>query len=331
MTSGPVFSVIIPTFNRADLVLKAVVSVLDQTFSDFEVVVVDDGSTDETRALLQPYDDRIRYFHQENAGVSAARNRGIAESRGEYLAFLDSDDLFAPRMLEEARRTFDRHPEAGAVFTAEVDLDSQGRPGRVATKKSPGIFFTPAGMISIDTRIGSGRPGIVRREWVEALGGFDESLGCAIDCDLWIRYSFHMPMVLQPEPLVFRRWHEGNLVSDLRQDAEDWLRILDKVAAEQPEFLSEHPRVYRRTLAKENMRYGRELLSSTSHEDRRLARQALIRAVRFRPLRIKTYLYLACSYLVPAPVFSRWRAWEYRNLDSDGRKAHASAPKAANG
>ena len=111
MTSSPVFSVIIPTFNRADLVLNAVISVLEQTFSNYEVVVVDDGSTDETRALLQPYADRIRYFYQENAGVSAARNRGIAESRGEYLAFLDSDDLFAPRMLEEAKRTFECHPE----------------------------------------------------------------------------------------------------------------------------------------------------------------------------------------------------------------------------
>jgi glycosyltransferase involved in cell wall biosynthesis len=330
MTSGPLFSVIIPTFNRADLLLDAVTSVLEQTFRDFEIVVVDDGSTDETRSLLRPYDDRIRYFYQENAGVSAARNRGIAESRGKYLAFLDSDDLFAPRMLEEAKRTFARHPEAGAVFTAEVDLDSRGRPGRVVTKKSPGIFFTPPGMISIDTRIGSGRPGIVRREWVERLGGFDESLGCAIDCDLWIRYSFHMQMVLQPEPLVFRRWHAGNLVSDLRQDAEDWLHILDKVAAEHPEFLRDHPRVYRRTQAKENMRYGRELLSSASHDDRRLARRVLIRAARLRPLRIKTWVYLACSYLVPASVFGRWRSWEYKNLDSDGRKAHSTAPKAAN-
>jgi hypothetical protein len=170
----------------------------------------------------------------------------------------------------------------------------------------------------------------VRREWVDKLGGFDESLGCAIDCDLWIRYSFHMPMVLQPEPLVFRRWHEGNLVSDLTQDAHDWLRILDKVAAEHPEFVREHPRVYRRTLAKENKRYGRELLASSSPGDRQLARRCLLRAIRIRPVQIKAYVYLACAYLVPAPVFSRWRSWEYRHLDSGGRKAFASAPKATN-
>jgi glycosyltransferase involved in cell wall biosynthesis len=323
----PVFSVIIPTFNRAALVTEAVRSVLQQTFGDFEIVVVDDGSSDDTREALRPYAGRIRYVHQENAGVAAARNRGIAESRGEYLAFLDSDDLFAPRMLEQARCTFEDHPEAGAVFTAEIEMDAQGRPRRVITKRTRGDFFTPAGMIGRDTHIGSGRPGVVRRRWVQKLGGYDESLRCAVDCDLWIRYSFHMPMVLQPEPLVFRRLHSSNLASNLLQDAKDWLRILEKVARDHPEFIREHPRVYRRALAKNYLRLGRELLAADHEpESRREARQALRRAARFRPVQSRVYVYLGCSYLVFPVAFQRWRAWERSHLHAEGRKKRGESP-----
>lgn len=308
--TNPLVSVIIPTYNRADMVVEAVRSVLEQTMDDFEVVVVDDGSTDGTRDALRPFADRIRYVHQENAGVGAARNRGIAESRGELLAFLDSDDLFAPRMLEEAWATFQRHPQAGAVFTAETEIDAQGRPGRVMTKKSRGERFSPAGMIGTDTNVGSGRPGIVRREWINKLGGFDESLG-PVDSDLWIRYSFHMPMVLQPEPLVFRRRHGSHDSANIRRDAEGWIRILDRVARDHPDFLIEHPRVYRKALAVNHVRLGRELMAGDPEPGvYREARRALRTAIRVRPNHGRAYLYLGVSYLVPPPIYRRWRSWE---------------------
>lgn len=320
--NGPLFSVIIPVYNRADLVATSVRSALDQTVEDLEVVVVDDGSTDGTRAALEPYLDRIRYFHQNNAGVAAARNRGIAESRGRFLAFLDSDDSFLPTMLERVRDAFEQHPEVGAVFTAEIELDAQGREGRAVTKKTPGPYFSTPGMIEHDTLVGSGRPGVVPREWVERLGGYDESLGCAVDSDLWIRYSFHMPMVLQPEPLVLRRWHPGNLMLNRLQDAKDWLRILEKTARDHPEFVSEHPGVYRRTLAKNYLRLGRELMAAPDPDrtTRGEARRALRRSFRVRPFRPKTLAYLACSYVVPPSLFRRWRAWELRRVHHVGRK-----------
>lgn len=309
----PLFSVIIPTYNRASMVVEAVRSVLEQTIDGVEIVVVDDGSTDGTREALRPFADRIRYVYQENAGVAAARNRGIAESRGELLAFLDSDDSFAPRMLEQARTTFERHPDVGAVFTAEIEVDSEGRPGRVITKKTRGEFFSPAGMIGTDTGVGSGRPGIVRREWVEKLGGFDESLG-PVDSDLWIRYSFHMPMVLQPEPLVFRRRHGDHHSANIRRDAEGWIRILEKLARDRPGFVAEHPRVYRKALAVNYVRLGRELIAADPEPGLyRGARQSLWRAIRARPTHGRAYLYLCMSYLVPPPIFRRWRSWKRRN------------------
>jgi glycosyltransferase involved in cell wall biosynthesis len=116
---NPALSVIIPTYNRADRVSKAIGSVLEQTFADLEVIVVDDGSSDDTRKTLgETFGDRIRYYAQANQGVSGARNRGIAEARGEWIAFLDSDDLWEKDKLEwqlEALKQFS--PNCGACYT----------------------------------------------------------------------------------------------------------------------------------------------------------------------------------------------------------------------
>ncbi|MEW6186166.1 MAG: glycosyltransferase family A protein, partial [Thermodesulfobacteriota bacterium] len=98
--STPAVSVIIPTYNRAEFVIQAVESVFKQTFADFELILVDDGSSDETRAALEPYSDCITYLYQSNRGVSSARNLGLKIAQGKWLAFLDSDDLWLPEKLE---------------------------------------------------------------------------------------------------------------------------------------------------------------------------------------------------------------------------------------
>ena len=113
----PVVSVVIPTYNRADLVVQAVESVLDQTYRNFELIVVDDGSPDATEARLAPYRDRLVYSRQPNRGVNAARNFGISMARGRYIALLDDDDLWLPSKLDEQVRVLDRHPDAGFVFS----------------------------------------------------------------------------------------------------------------------------------------------------------------------------------------------------------------------
>lgn len=113
-------SVIIPTYNRSRYVSKAIDSVLAQTYANYEIIVVDDGSTDNTKSVLDPYQDIIRYFHQENAGVSATRNLGIKESKSEWIAFLDSDDEWLPKKLEEQVNFINKHPE---VVLHAVNLD----------------------------------------------------------------------------------------------------------------------------------------------------------------------------------------------------------------
>lgn len=110
-------SIIIPTFNRGYIVTRAIDSALSQTHRDFEIIVVDDGSTDNTREVLEPYKDRIRYFYQENKGVARARNKGIQEAKGEYIAFLDSDDYWLPEKLELQTEFLRSHPDVSMVYS----------------------------------------------------------------------------------------------------------------------------------------------------------------------------------------------------------------------
>jgi glycosyltransferase involved in cell wall biosynthesis len=302
-TLGPEsVSVIIPTYNRAALVIEAVMGALRQSHTPVEVIVVDDGSTDATESALAPYRDRIRYIPQANRGLAAARNRGILEARGAYLAFLDSDDVCLPTWVEKAVLALRRYPEAGAVASAEYEMDAAGSRGRIHTKRTAGIWFTPEGLISRDTGVGSGRPPIVRREWVRRLGGFDTSIRCAVDCAMWIPYSFQMRMVLQPEPVILRRIHSGNLSGNIRMDAWDWIGLLAKLRREQPGFCRQHSRLVRRVVAKNLVRYGRETLASGSERGSEVAeaRRALLSAIRECPAFIRAWSYLLMSYLAPS-------------------------------
>ena len=116
MEKNPKVSVVIPTYNSARFIVETLESVFAQTYRDYEVIVVDDGSTDNTKEVLKPYMSRIRYIYKENGGPASARNVGIKNARGEYIAFLDSDDLWLPEKLEKQIRYFEEHPEIGMVF-----------------------------------------------------------------------------------------------------------------------------------------------------------------------------------------------------------------------
>jgi glycosyltransferase involved in cell wall biosynthesis len=119
-------SVIIPVYNSSEYILEALDSVFAQSFKDFEVIVVDDGSTDDTRQKIQNYSHKIRYFYQENGGPSKARNLGIRESTGKYIAFLDADDVWLPSKLEKQIAEFKKNPDLGMVITENSLFDERG-------------------------------------------------------------------------------------------------------------------------------------------------------------------------------------------------------------
>lgn len=302
MPSPPLVSIVIPTYNREDLVALAVESCLGQTHSRCQTIVVDDGSTDRTREVLTRFAGRIVAIRQENTGLAGARNTGIRAASGEFVGFLDSDDVWEPRLVEEALKVFTAHPRAGAVFLAEreIDLDGNVR-GKVHGKRTPGPLFTSAGMIGRDTGVGSGRPPIARRQTLLDHGLFDESFRNFADCEMWIRHSFHFEMAILAEPLVLRRVHPGNVSADLAKDALLWLRILDDVERNHPEFAAEHDALMRRTRGKQHLRIGREYLARCRREPALLpqARSHLRQAVRLWPRFRRAWTYYAWSRIAP--------------------------------
>jgi glycosyltransferase involved in cell wall biosynthesis len=201
-------------------VRDAIDSVLGQTYADFELIVVDDGSTDRTPQLLDAYGDRLRVMRQANQGVSAARNRGIGGSSGPLIALLDSDDIWLPRKLSVQVDFFKRNPAALICQTEEIWIRNGLRvnPGKRHRKLS-GMIFEP----SLELCLVSPSAVMIRRELFEKVGLFDESLPACEDYDLWLRVGCRFPVHLIDKPLTIKRGgHEDQLS---RQSSLDRYRI----------------------------------------------------------------------------------------------------------
>ena len=201
-------SVIVPTWQRRDLVRRALESVFAQTYRDFETIVVDDGSTDGTREALEPLGERITYLWQENGGPSAARNAGIAIARGELFAFLDSDDLWLPSHLETTVAAIDRHPRAVLATTASGPLATY-EPGRIE-------LTDPLPRLLADNFVRWIHAAVVRREAVSAIGGFDERIRAGEHHDLFLRLALRGPFVTVGERTAVRRAAPNSLHEDAR-------------------------------------------------------------------------------------------------------------------
>jgi glycosyltransferase involved in cell wall biosynthesis len=205
----PDISVIIPTCNRGRAVVAAVESVLAQTYTDYEIIVVDDGSTDDTAERLVPYVPRIRYEYQTNRGASAARNRGVEIARGQWVSFLDSDDLFHPTKLESQRNALRAlGDEFGACFT-DCGYTGHSQLTRTAFEESGLVMAGGYGALADPLRYHLGRPAcfylqsmMVRRDLLQQLKGFDEEMVVAEDTDLIFRLSFVTKCCIVAAPLV---------------------------------------------------------------------------------------------------------------------------------
>ncbi|MBI5582840.1 MAG: glycosyltransferase [Deltaproteobacteria bacterium] len=209
---SPLISVIIPTYNRAPLVVEAVDSVLAQSCRDFELIVIDDGSTDDTEARLALLRGRLHYLRQERSGVSAARNRGLALASGEWVAFLDSDDLWLPRKLELQTDFLARHPEAEICQTEEIWIRNGRRVNpRLRHAKPAGDIFEP----SLALCLVSPSAVMLRKSLLATLGPgpFDPQLPACEDYDLWLRIACRKPVFLIEEALVIKRGGHADQLS----------------------------------------------------------------------------------------------------------------------
>jgi glycosyltransferase involved in cell wall biosynthesis len=195
-------SVIIPTCNRAEKVCRAIRSVLDQTFSDYEIIVIDDASADDTRNRLKEFGRSIKVIiHDETRGVSASRNSGIKQANGNYIAFLDSDDYWLPGKLETQIRFFRENPDALICQTNEIWV-RKGRRVNPAKKhmKPSGDIFVP----SLNLCLVSPSAVMMKRSLLDEVGLFDEEYPVCEDYDLWLRISCKYPVYLIDKDLLVK-------------------------------------------------------------------------------------------------------------------------------
>lgn len=210
---NPKVSVIIPTKNRDHYVSFAIKSVLGQTFKDFELIVCDAASTDNTEEVVGKFDDeRIRYIREDiDRGVSASRNIGIRNSRGTFVAFLDDDDLWMPSKLEKQLGLIEKSPSVGAVTAGCWVINQRGSIVRFEIPSVKGKIF-PA--ILRRNCVGNCSMVLARKECLEKVGMFDESLHAVEDYDLWIRLAKYYEFECAKEYLVLGRIHGVNISTD---------------------------------------------------------------------------------------------------------------------
>jgi glycosyltransferase involved in cell wall biosynthesis len=254
-TTTPTVSVVIPTYNRSAILPAAIESVLRQTYTDYELIVIDDGSTDDTRDRLKPYMGRIRYFYQDNRGASAAQNKGIELAIGKWVSILASDDVWLPTKLERQFETLATlGSEFGACFT---NCNYSGNPdmsltvfeeGRLKTNSAFGPLCNPTKYVVAPPGSATFLPClyvqslVVLRSLLNEVGGFDEALGFSEDRDLLFRLSFRTKFCFVSTPLVSINRSPAlprltSLLAHKHDQSYVWLELVLKKMLARPELV----------------------------------------------------------------------------------------------
>ncbi|MBO8173074.1 MAG: glycosyltransferase [Bacillaceae bacterium] len=216
-------SVIIPTYNRARFIEDAIQSVLNQTYKDYEIIVVDDGSTDDTKDRVIKFGDKVRYIYQENQGPSAARNTGIRYARGEYIAFLDSDDRFLPDKLRKQMKYIRRHPTCRFLYSWFYKIKLKKHRTVKKLIKSKKCKDREQLRYSLLTRQFTIRTStvLVKKSCFKKVGMFNEDYLYSQDWDMWLRLASRYSAHCLKEPLVEYLSHGKNRSSRKVSDYHD--------------------------------------------------------------------------------------------------------------
>ena len=227
----PTVDVIIPTFNGLPYLKEAVASVLAQTYTDFDLHIIDDGSTDATKAYITGLkDSRIHYHHIPNGGPSAARNAGIAASRALLVAFLDSDDVWLPTKLEQQVALLKTKPSVGLVYGHQQTIDETGAVIGTLRAKLRGHVFSP--LLNGNQIIGSASMVLIRRSVLEAVGGFPEGFAMGEDWELWLRIAHDYEVDYCDAPLAQIRVLSSSSQQQFSRNAEQLLELKRHIASE---------------------------------------------------------------------------------------------------
>lgn len=248
----PLISVIIPTFNRLKLLKETIASVQAQTFTDFELIVVDDGSSDGTLQWLETVPG-ISFLSQANSGIAASRNKGASLSRGRWLSFLDHDDLWDKRKLEIQAKFAQNNPDLGMLAVKHVRLGSRVKPSRDLTWTKGDLFLKEYSESFIHTS-----SVMISRDVFETIGGFPTEYRYADEFDVWLKIAKSYPIAFYNEPLVFIRLYESNTSHNRVGVRNDTYDILTKHY--DPDRIPEH--IFLRTMSDHDISFGRAFISA---------------------------------------------------------------------
>ena len=290
----PCVSIVIPTYNQSQFVNEALESVLSQSFQNFEIIVINDGSTDNTKAVLSNFNDHIQIINQENKGLSEARNKGIQKARGDFIAFLDSDDLWVPEKLESQMKLLRNNPEFlwcysdAEVFDSETG-QTQYLYSQLYEHLYSGCIFN---YLILENFIASPTP-IVHRDVFEGVGLFFDNRIVAEDWDMWLRISDDHPVALIERTLARRRIHAG-----MKTRNRDWKKQYNRSVNTVERALNLKQgfskKIKKEALSRLNIRIGRSLISKGKNDQ---ARKLFRRAIQMTPHIFKVYMYWLASLL----------------------------------
>lgn len=229
----PAISVIVPAYNAERTILKTIESVQKQTFSDFELIVINDGSTDQTLELIGNLKDpRIKTFSYSNGGLPTARNRGMSHATGDFITFLDADDLWTPDKLQLQLAALQQHPEAGVAYSWSYFMDEQG--DFFHTGKP--VFFegNVYTNLLVSNFLESGSNPMIRKQAIESVGKFDPTLGSCEDWDFWLRLAARWPFVVVPQPQILYRQSLSSMSSKMEVMEKYSLIVIEKAFQSAP-------------------------------------------------------------------------------------------------
>jgi glycosyltransferase involved in cell wall biosynthesis len=283
----PKVSVIIPTHNRERYLRRAIQSVLEQSFQDFEIIIVDDASSDDTPQMVQTIGEpRIRYFrHDNNRGEAGSRNTGVQNAVGEYIAFLDDDDAWLPQKLARQVYLLDNTPlQVGAVYTSflMIDWETARVLGKWKAEKRGNIYSD----LSEQNWIGIPSTVLLRRQCFEKVGLFDETVEFGLDYDMWVRVARLYEFEIVEEPMVHRALNHERL----SKNHELVLKGAESKLRKYAEYFSLNRKAYSRRLLAMGVYYcyaGRL----------RTGRATFLKAIQLHPLEPRNYYNLALSFL----------------------------------
>ena len=314
MMNTPLVSVLMPVYNGEPYLREAVESILNQSFTDFEFIIIDDGSTDKTPEILKSYaDPRLVVVNQANIGVTQSLNKAINMARGQYIARMDADDISLPKRLQMQVEFLEKHPTVGLVGTSVIHFDEDGKMIMEKLLLTESAWIKEALLSENQLCHGSV---MFRRECIEKVGGYREEFKHIEDYDLWLRIAEHYEVANLAAPLYKWRFNPDGISVSHKLEQDRYTALARQCAerrrrGEKELLISQAERTggwgeKRRVLAWYHCNWGRALLKQ---ERRQEARLQLGRAIKSFPLYFKAWVFYLATYLPPSWLSKMRPAW----------------------